>query len=197
MESDKNMVATKRKSRLLKYIFLITAFLVFSGGLFFYLNRQKSNIYDFDYARDAKEILDIFDKDWYWLVAHFTPEEYSADFMLKNRTYEQNPANPANFGKLVIKVAREGNRLAGFTAYFKRRFYEGFVLYLAVARDFRRKGYGKKLMKYAINDLFNQGCSVIRLLTRTDNVARKLYEKLGFKLYKEEPGFVYYEKYKK
>jgi len=194
MESDRNMVAEKKRSSLLKYILLVSVFAVSAVGLFFYLTKEKSNIYDFDYARDAKEILDIFDKDWYWLVAHLTPEEYSADFMLKNRAYDQNPAN---FGKLIIKVAREGDKLAGFTAYFKRRFFEGFLLYLGVVRDFRRKGYGKKLMLYAINDLFNKGCSVIRLLTRTDNVARKLYEKLGFKLYHEEPGFVYYEKYKK
>jgi len=188
------MVVGKRWSK--KYILLAVVAIVSVAGIFFYVSKEKSQIYDFNYARDSKDILEMFDKDWSWLVADMTPEEYSADFMLRNRTPYQYP-DTSHFGKLQIKVLRKDGKVAGFTAYWKENFYKAQILYVAVAREFRRQGIGKKLTKYAVQDLFKQNCQVIWLVTRTKNVARKLYENLGFKLYKEIPGFVYYELRKK
>jgi len=185
------MIVESRKPKFLKYILLFGLVVASIAGLFYFFSGEKGPIYDFDPAKDTKPILEIFDKDWYWLVAN-SREEYSPELMLKHRAHD--PKNPSSFGKLTIKVARENGKLAGFAAYYKRRFYEGFFLYLAVAREFRGKKYGEKLARYVLKDLFAKGCNVIRLVTRTDNVkARKLYTKLGFNIYKQEPGFVYFE----
>lgn len=190
--------AKKEKSYLFKLLAVVAVFAILTTGLVYKFYKEKSPITDFVYSRDAESILKIFDKDWYWLVLS-SRDEYSPDFTLKNKTPDKDAAN---FGTLNIKVMREKDKLAGFTAYFKQKFYEGYILYVSVDSDFRGKGYGEKLTKYAVNALFEDGCSVVKLVTRVDNVrSRALYKKLGF----QENGFedhprgklVYYVKYKK
>jgi Acetyltransferases len=194
-KSEKSKNKSFFKSNLLKLLAVAVVGALLATGLVYKVAySEKSQITDFVYSRDAESILKIFDIDWYWLVAS-SKEEYSADFMLKNRTYDKDPAN---FGKLTIKVLRDNDRLAGFNAYFKKKFYEGFLLYVGVDRDFRGKGYGEKLTKYAVNDMFADGCSVVKLVTRVANTkARSLYKKLGFEETLIDNGYVYYTKYKK
>jgi len=184
----------KKGSNFLKFLLVLGIFSLFIAGLFYFFAGERGPIYDFKYERDAKPILKIFDKDWYWLVAS-SREDYSADFMLKNKV--PPGGGPEKFGELVIKVLLEDGKLAGFVAYHKKKFYEGFLLFLAVDKAFRGKGYGEQLARYAIDDLFEQGCSVIRLVTRTNNTAaRKLYKKLGFDEALIEDGFVYFQVFK-
>ncbi|KKP29756.1 MAG: Ribosomal protein S18 alanine N-acetyltransferase [candidate division TM6 bacterium GW2011_GWF2_30_66] len=192
------MLQSKSKSLFKNNIFKFFAVTAISAmlvaGLVYKFYSEKSPITDFVYSRDAESILKIFDKDWYWLVAS-SREEYSPDFMLKNRAYDRDPAH---FGKLDIKVLRENNKLAGFTAYFNKKIYEGFLLYVGVDRDFRGEGYGEKLTNYAVEDMFANGCNIVKLITRTENIkARSLYKKLGFEETLVDGGYVYYTKYKK
>ena len=84
-------------------------------------------------------------------------------------------------GKLGIKAARESGKLAGFVTYWKINFYEGQIQWLVVDSRFRKKGYGRKLLQYAVDDLFAQGCQVVELQTRLNNAAGiSLYKKVGF-----------------
>ena len=184
------------KSNLFKFTVLTAAFsAIIAGFIYFYPLAQPYYIVDFQESRDMQPIVKMFDKDWYWLVAEATKDEYSPEFMLKHKTMSKNPLD---FGKLTIKVLREKDKTAGFTAYCKKSFYKGFILYVAVDRVFRGKGYGEKLTRYAMKDLFNMGVGVIELLTRTTNEkARALYEKLGFTVDRIEDRYVYYSLKKK
>ena len=60
----------------------------------------------------------------------------------------------------------------------------GMVHVLAVSSDFRRQGFGKKLLIHAIQELFNKHkLKYVVLGVKMDNKpARTLYESLGFKL---------------
>ena len=122
-------------------------------------------------------------------------DQYSPEFMLKYRTPDKNPRN---YRTLIIKVLREGDKTAGFVAYYKLNSFTYKLLYLAVDKDFRGKRYGMRLAKYAIQDMFARGGKIIKLVTRVKNKkARSLYKKLGFKETLIEDGFVYYALRKK
>lgn len=53
---------------------------------------------------------------------------------------------------------------------------ENILVYIATHKDHRRKGFGKKLMEYAISNCEGS----IALHCEKDNPAKMLYEKLGF-----------------
>jgi len=184
-----------RKSSYFRLIVITAVCSLCIAGLVYFFSGNRVPIYDFSPARDMQPVLKIFDKDWYWLVYGVTPEEYSPEFTLKYRTPDRNPLN---FGKLIIKVMREGGKTVGFVAYYKKNFYRYKLLYLAVGREFRGKGYGVKLAKYAIQDMFSRGAKVIRLVTRVNNIkSRNLYKKLDFKETITEGDLIYFELRKK
>lgn len=176
-------------SRVRKIIFLISIALAATGGAYvYYANIQQEQISDFNPARDTQPIMDIFHKNWYWLLAS---DESSPAFMLKHRTYD---SNPMHFGSLHIKVLHENNTLAGFTAYYMETPQEGRLLFLAVSHDFRGKGYGKILTQHAMKELFAIGAKHIALWTRVSNLpAQRIYKELGFKEMFDENGYVFFE----
>lgn len=159
------------------------------AGIFYYLSIPRGPIYDFDPARDTQDILQVFERDWYWLVSS---DDYSPEFMLK---YRAPGRNPLYIGRLRIKVLRENDAFVGFTAYYMKTSDLGFLLFLAVDPEFRGKGYGDTLTRYALNDLIRMGTKRIRLVTRTDNIpAQKLYSRMGFReTSRDDEGFVYFE----
>ena len=174
-----------------KIILSFSIILAASTGIALYHHNktvEQGPIYAFNPVRDTKEIMDIFHKDWYWLLAS---EESSPAFMLKHRTYD---ANPAHFGSMHIKVLREDDKVAAFTTYYMETKTQGRLLFLAVGRDFRGRGYGKTLAQVAMQELFNMGADHIALWTRVSNLpAQRIYRELGFKEMFEDNGYLYFE----
>jgi len=181
---------------------LTTALSIILGtSLSYFVLRPHESMVDFDVNRDRQFITEAFDNDWYWLT------EYArgATDPIKQLELKAVSLNyPMTFGKLTTKVMYvkesffgvNAYKPVGFVAYYMKSFYEGMILFLDVAHPYRRKGYAEKLMNYACNDLFNRGAQVIRLLTRPNNTgARALYNRLGFKEYKHDEKFVYFEKF--
>jgi len=176
--------------RLKKIIFFTTIVLIFSGSIgtyVYYTNKQLNAIYDFNPERDTQAIMNIFHKNWYWLLA--SPQSSPA-FMIKNRTYD---TNPLHFGTLHIKVLYQNNTLAGFTAYhLGTTSQEGRILFVAVDETFRGKGYGKMLTQHAMEKLFEMGVTHIALWTRVGNLAAQhIYKGLGFKEIFDENGYLF------
>ena len=158
------------------------------GTYIYYANTQQEQISDFNPARDTQAIMDIFNQNWYWLLAS---EESSPAFMIKHRTHD---TNPLHFGSLHIKVLRKNNKLAGFAAYFMENPQEGRILFLAVGHDFRGKGYGKILAQHAMKEMFAMGATHIALWTRVSNLpAQRIYKELGFKEMFDDNGYVFFE----
>lgn len=179
-------------NRTKKIILSLSIALATISGMGLYLYHQHSAtqgpMYDFNPTRDTQAIMDIFHQNWYWLLAS---EESSPTFMIKHRTPD---ANPMHFGSLHIKVMYEKDKLAGFTAYFMETPQEGRILFLAVAHDFRGKGYGKLLAEYAMKQMFNMGATHIALWTRVSNLpAQRIYKELGFKEMFDDNGYVFFE----
>ena|ERR1700749_1443614 len=109
-------------NRTRKIILLLSITLATCGGIgtyFYYQNVCQGPIYNFNPARDTQAIMDIFNQNWYWLLAS---ENSSPSFMIKYRTPD---TNPLHFGSLHIKVLYQEGRLAGFTAYYMESAQQG------------------------------------------------------------------------
>lgn len=158
-------------------------------GAYYYHTHPQLPIYEFNPATDMQPVLAIFNKDFDWLTAN---KDSSPAFMFKNRTYDNNPIH---FGALKIKVLREGDKIAGFTSYYMEPHQQGRILFVAVGHEFRGKGYGKMLTKYAMNELFKMGAEYLALWTRVDNLpAQRIYKELGFvEVFDSGDGFVFFE----
>ncbi len=172
---------------------LIFSSVCIAAGFGVYYNLyQKVGIYDFNDRRDTPFVLDIFKHNWEWLIAGVSPT-FAPDYvthMLHNRTSRDFQQK----GAMTIKVLYQGRSPAGFVSYYKKKFYEGRILFLGVLDQYRSKGYGYQLFKYAMNDLIAQGCTKITLVTRTTNYpAMKVYTRAGFKEIKRDDGFVDFE----
>ncbi len=157
-------------------------------ALYFYIY-PICRICNYQPTTDRTVFIDLFNKNRYWLT---TNEDYSAEHMLDTRS--PNDYQEQFIGKLTIKAARVNGKSVGFVAYYKKKFYEGFILFLLVAKEYRGKSYATKLLKYAINALFEDHALVVRLVTRTNNyAAMKVYERAGMKETHRSNGFVYFE----
>lgn len=84
-----------------------------------------------------------------------------------------------SFGGFVM-VGYENDQIAGAVVInktgMKGYIPENILVYIAVNKDMRGKGYGKTLMEKAL-----EGCEgSVALHVEPDNPAAKLYEKIGF-----------------
>jgi ribosomal protein S18 acetylase RimI-like enzyme len=176
-------------NRWLKWSALGAMVIAVGGGVGYYQYCCRTAIYDFVESRDKQFILDIFEKNWYWLVSEYSLD-FSPEYMMHNRASSRDPQH---VGNLTIKVLYAGTEPVGFTAYFKPKFYEGRVLFLAVREEFRSKGYGSQLLNYAIEALKKQGVNKIDLVTRSTNyAAQSVYKKAGFVQTSDDGSFVWF-----
>ncbi|MCL5874862.1 MAG: GNAT family N-acetyltransferase [Candidatus Dependentiae bacterium] len=156
--------------------------------------QEEKDIYPYDAARDEADIHQLIKNNWYWLIA--TPDYYfkdKIDFILHNMA--PSMYEPRYFGKLQINVMRKDSNFIGFVAYYKKSFYVGQVLFLAVDEKYRGKRYAQILLDSALENLKNDGCQLARLPTRTTNFkAQSVYKRAGFTEYDRDEGYVYYEK---
>lgn len=173
-----NNISEKNKSSFFKKIFLaiFASVLIATGGYFYYQKNYASGIYKYSPKRDRAAILNLFEENWDFLVPD---RNYSAEntLDLKRASYDHNYD-----GKLQIKVYKIARDTVGFVAYYKMKFYHGHVLFLCVAERYRNKGYARKLLQYAQNDLKSQGCVKVTMWTYPWNEkSRALYKSDGFR----------------
>ncbi|MDN4524612.1 GNAT family N-acetyltransferase [Fictibacillus fluitans] len=77
----------------------------------------------------------------------------------------------------------EGEELAGFIAGNSKRTFQGLTYYIAeccVNSENQGKGYGSKMLKLLEEELKGRGVQSIYLLTATDGLAQRFYEKNGY-----------------
>jgi ribosomal protein S18 acetylase RimI-like enzyme len=179
-------------NKLKNKIITVASLLVAIGVGLYYVIPPESYIHSYDRSPKEKTfILNFFKKNWDWLIP--PGSDFSPEYMVATNSSSKEPAD---HGDTTIKVYLENKEPVGFVAYRKTKFYEGFVNFLGVEESKRRKGYARKLLQHAIDDLKKQGCTVVWLLTRVVNTkAQKLYESMGFKEYERTDYAVYYKKY--
>jgi len=122
-------------------------------------------------------------------IEHFTlPSEANGDRWVK--FVRESLANGSNF----LLVAKSGNRLVGFAFASVRRDYPldvaefaGSIDDVYVLPEFRGSGIGKRLVVECLKKMKAQGMDSVRLTVLTENkIAIKLYERLGFRIYRYE-----------
>ncbi|MBU1120472.1 MAG: GNAT family N-acetyltransferase [archaeon] len=84
----------------------------------------------------------------------------------------------------VFKLVEE-KELIGFIDFQLRKGI-GRINAVTVKKDFRRKGYGSELLKFAVDFLKERNAERITLLVKKENLdAKKLYERNGFRVKRE------------
>lgn len=147
-------------------------------------------VLDFNLTRDQKQIVQMFDKYWYWLIPG-DRSTFSPELML---TYQAPHQNPMYAGRMAIKVMRDGDALIGFVGYYMKSPQEGFLNFVAVNEEYRGKGYAQKMAQVAVDDMIKRGAKKIKLVTRPSNLAaRAVYKRLGFRETGMDDTFVYIE----
>lgn len=129
--------------------------------------------------RDEETISRILNDNAYYLRYEdlgFIPEGVTIEFI--------------NSPRFTTKVMQKDGKMVGFINYRKveKKFLSlnfgslGQIHLLGIEKEYQGKGYGKLLLVHALRDLLDQGASSIFLFTKfTNNRARALYEKLGFR----------------
>lgn len=141
---------------------------------------------------DRAALKSMLQSDWYWLVAE-NATDFSVEYMFDHRAATYHYSDQS----LSIAVYRgEHDEPAGFVTYHRLDGAHGRVQFLAVHEKYRRKGCGKKLLEYAVQQLQKQGVCFVELAVRQSNVrARALYKSLGFEeTWRTPDGFVGYSK---
>ncbi|MCL4361570.1 GNAT family N-acetyltransferase [Candidatus Dependentiae bacterium] len=152
---------------------------------------QSSGIYVYNPQTDRQFVLDLFKKNWYWLVAE-SSINFSPERVLDLKASSERPEDINKVKNFIYKV---NGKPVGYLAYYLKTFYKGFIYFIVIDAEYRQKGYARKLLEFAIDNLKKENVKSIELITRTNNVrAQTLYKSLGFKEMWRDDGFIKYEK---
>lgn len=184
--------AQKSKKRSIVLFFISFATMLSAAGVFswyYYSHKQQLVVAAYNKVRDYHDIITLFELERFWLTS--TPDYspyYMLEYMTPNKEFQYR-------GALHINVARLNEKFVGFNAFYMLDRQIGMILFLAIQPEMRSKGYGKTLIKSAIEGLKQLGAQKIHIVTRLINYpARKVYTGLGFKeILQDEDGCIYYE----
>lgn len=95
--------------------------------------------------------------------------------------------NRLKHSEIFVFVSREKNELTGFVDFSLVQAI-GRINGFSVKEKFRKKGYGQKLLQFAVEFMKENGAEKIHLLVKTENaVAKKMYKTAGFHFTKMHP----------
>ena len=129
---------------------------------------------------DAENIVKINIRGWKQTYKGIFPQQFLDNLKLTNETI-QKCQNKIKEYSVYIK----DKQIVGFIRYGKNKkgyndsYGEIYALY--IDNNFKQKGIGKELVKYAINDLKNNYTSIL-VSTLINNPANIFYQKIGGKL---------------
>jgi len=158
---------------LLAFLGLLSATAIF----YFYSDQRQetSFIRSYDQEKDFLPLVALINDNMFWLSERpdFSPEQFL--------TLRAPNFDPARRGQTTIDVLQADGATAGFVAYYKKSPTHGFIWIFAVDKNFRRRGFGERLMNHALSQLKKQGAQFVTLTTRLAKTpAIELYKKLGF-----------------
>jgi len=144
------------------------------------MNIRKATKEDFEnYYKLKKEE----EKDYSQIIQEKIPS-------LSKKEYKKDFDEIFSSRKNILLVMEENKRLIGFlygTKQGNKKNIKGYIEVLFVSKDGRRKGVASSLIKEFIKILKQRNIKKIQLSVNTKNIgAIKLYEKLGFEIFKHE-----------
>lgn len=162
-----------------RHIMLLALIGVLSATAIFYFNsdakQDKAFIRSYDEEKDFAPLVSIINDNLFWLSERpdFAPEQF---LILRAPNFD-----PARKGQTIIDVMQADGASAGFVAYYKKSPTHGYIWIFAVDKNFRRRGFGEKLLNHALSALKKQGAQYVTLTTRLAKTpAMELYKKVGF-----------------
>ena len=159
---------------------VITLSLLIGLFIYFYALADNIKIRLFDEEKDYAALVKLMNNDLFLLSE-------SRDFIPEKVLMRKSPDYEKKDGLASFVVAEVDKQTAGFIAYYKKNFNQGYIWLLGVDKNFRRKGVGKKLLLHAIKDLQSQNISFITIAVRSsNNAALGLYKSVGFVEYINE-----------
>lgn len=118
-------------------------------------------------------------------------DEFQASAIAAESKFLSDCFCPCVLKENTAKVIRIDNQIAGFVVYKTDEYtirsetseLWGKIEYIAVAKDFQKKGLARKLLEYAIEQMFEVGAKGIFLtVDKKNTIAIKFYESVNFKL---------------
>src|SRR5262249_319665 len=89
---------------------------------------------------------------------------------------------------VCYKTLTPGGEMIAFVVGMMEPDGTGHVVALGVGPDYRRRGYGRRLMAAVEQGFFERGARTVRLEGRTSNdAAQKLYFELGYNIVRRTP----------
>jgi ribosomal protein S18 acetylase RimI-like enzyme len=159
-------------------LLLILLGLACAGVIFYYFSDQRQStdfIRAYDQEKDFAPLVSMINDNMFWLSERpdFSPEQF---LLLRAPNFD-----PSRKGQTTIDVLESENATAGFIAFHKKSPTQGYIWIFAVGKDFRRRGFGEKLLYHALAQLKKQGATYVTLTTRLAKTpAVSLYKKVGF-----------------
>jgi ribosomal protein S18 acetylase RimI-like enzyme len=87
-------------------------------------------------------------------------------------------------------IALAGNDRAAFLILNMRGAFAGYIQTVCVADEFRGRGLGTRLMLFAEERVFRDSPNVFLCVSSFNSGARRLYERLGYRLVGELPDYL-------
>jgi ribosomal protein S18 acetylase RimI-like enzyme len=87
-------------------------------------------------------------------------------------------------------VAEEGGELAGFLVLNMKGAFIGYIQTVCVAPERQGRGIGSRLVRFAEERSFRESPNVFLCVSSFNAGARRLYERLGYRVVGELPDYV-------
>jgi ribosomal protein S18 acetylase RimI-like enzyme len=81
-----------------------------------------------------------------------------------------------------VYVARLHGALVGFTILIMQGAFVGFIQTVAIAPEWRNRGIGSQLVRFAEERIFKVSPNVFLCVSSFNQSAQRLYERLGYKV---------------
>ena len=131
------------------------------------VNQNCDGIVNYVKSRDFAAVKAMFADSWMWLGMDDSQDVAFIDYMYQD--YSR-----------CLKVLRVDGKTVGFIMFY----FSGYISFLVVDASYRKHGYARQLLQFAIDEILKHGVHEISLCAHKDNAtALAFYEnKFGFKI---------------
>ena len=113
----------------------------------------------------------------------------SEPWVTLRRTYD-NSLKMLSHPSREVYVARVGDEVVGFIVLIMRGALVGYIQTVGVVPQWRNKGIGSRLLKFAEDLIFNQAPNAFMCVSSFNKKAQELYKRLGYETIGELKDYI-------